>query len=225
VNKPQAPSIVLWLWQHLPWTGLYWLSIAGLLGAAVSFGVLLELRDFRLRHTELADLEIKDGDMIKVAVILNGDEVLVEKNGRRADVRMLGIHAFDPVVNEFEITAFGRASVGFLERWALNKEVTIVFDHPIKDSHGRYLGYLERDGVDLNQRMVEEGIAMAYTEYDFAREASYLSTELLARQAARGIWGSPKTKTRTLALRKNWAGARFERTGMASLDPLLAVKP
>jgi endonuclease YncB( thermonuclease family) len=160
-----------------------------------------------------------------VVVVLNGDEVIVEKNGDRATLRMLGIRSFDPVVNEFEITAFGRASVSFLYTWVLNKAVRVGFDTTIKDVRGRYLGFLDRDGVDINRRMVEEGVAMVYTEYPFAREAEYLSTEVLARAAGRGIWGGQRTRTRIRALRHDWDSARHQHGGTGSADPLLLESP
>ena len=62
----------------------------------------------------------------------------------------------------------------------------MVFDTPIKDVHGRYLAYLELEGVDLGKRMVEEGVSMVYTEYDFAREGDYLTAEWMASENRAG---------------------------------------
>src|SRR5207249_4905100 len=111
---------------------------------------------------------------------------------RRSRLRMLAIHSFDPVVNEREITAYGEASVRFLEQWVLNKEVGVYFDKTPKDVRGRYLGYVHLDDIDINKRMVEEGIAMAYTEFATNREQSYLIAEQAARANSRGIWGGRK---------------------------------
>lgn len=212
-------SALAQIWHVLPWNLLYWLVVAALLGAAVTFGTIVEVRDARLRHTdEFAD--IRNGDSVRVAVVLNGDEVVIEKGKARATVRMLGIRSFDPVVNEFEITAFGRASLSFLNSWALDQKVRLLFDKTIKDTRGRYLAYVERDGIDLNQRMVEEGLAMVYTEYQVAREATYLTAEIMARKAGRGIWGGTRTRARIKALRRDWDATRHERDGMGVADPL-----
>jgi endonuclease YncB( thermonuclease family) len=99
-------------------------------------------------------------------------------------------------------------------------EVKITFDTPIKDVHGRYLAYVERDAVDVNRRMVEEGVAMVYTEYPVARESKYLSAEGLARKSRRGIWGGPRARTRIEALRRDWAHSRGERLHKVFNDPL-----
>src|SRR5690349_10030607 len=106
------------LWQSLPWNALFWVSTLGLLSLASFLTVEVEVQRKRLhRVDEAADL--RDGDLVDVVVVLNGDELLVSKNGARAQVRMLGVRAFDAVVNEFEITAFGRASVSYLESWVV----------------------------------------------------------------------------------------------------------
>ena len=151
-----------------------------------------------------------------------GTYLIVTKEQAQARVRMLGIRAFDPVVNEREVTAFGHASVSFLKQWALNKPVKIVFDEPIKDVRGRYLAYVERGGIDLNEKMVEEGIVAVYTEYGFVRQSAYLTTESLAGRSARGIWGSNKAKRRVIALRNDWAHHRQVRTGELPPDYLLS---
>ena len=206
-------------WQNLPWNALFWVSTAVLVLVAGGLTVEVELRR-RATHAVDVTADIHDGDLVDVLVVVNGDEVIVSKAGARARVRMLGINAYDPVVNEFEITAYGRAAVAFLENWVLGHEVKLVFDRTVRDVHGRYLAYLERDGTDVNRHMLEEGVAMAYTEYPFVREASYLSAEVIARSARRGIWAGIKSSKRTKALRHDWAAARRQRGDKTFADPL-----
>lgn len=228
-HQASKPSLIVHLWQRLPWIALFWALVAGLFGAAAWFAVEVERHNARLHRTD-EQVELESGDSVKVAVILNGDEVIVESKGSgntpaRSGLRMLGIRSFDPVVNEFEITAFGRASVAFLTTWVLNKPTQVTFDKPKRDVHNRYLAYLSRDGIDINRRMVEEGIAMVYTEFPFAREADYLSAEVLARAAGRGIWGGERTRKRIIGLRADWAAKRRERDGSPPVDPLLLEQP
>lgn len=203
-------SPVVELWHRVPWNAVFWAVVLALFGSAVGFGVDVEVRRRHL-HPFWGQADIHSGDIVRVVGILNGDEVLIEKGRARSRLRMLGIRSFDPVVNEFEITAFGRGSVSFLEQWVLDKQVQVVFGDTPKDVHGRYLAYLERDGVDINRRMVEEGISMVYTEFPFSREALYLTSEHLAREVRRGIWGGKKSFKRIVGLRHDWAAARVER--------------
>ena len=215
----QQHSFFQRLLHRLPWNNLYWLVVLGLFAGAIAFGTGAVLQH-RSREIEKF-AEIKDGDVVKVLLILNGDEVLVEKDGGRAKIRMLAIRSFDPVVNEREITTYGHATVAFLEHWILNRQVKVHFDEPIMDNRGRYLAYLERDNIDVNERMVEEGIAFIYTEFKTAREGHYLSQERLARNAGRGVWGGKKAVLRIEALRHEWASMRRERSGTLPPDYLL----
>lgn len=206
--------------QHqMPWNVLFWALTGALAVAGTFFAVSVELRRAELAVEE--DAVINDGDVVNVVMILNGDEIMVEKGGRRARLRMLGIHSFDPVVNERQITAFGHASVNFLNSQILNQQVTVTFGDPVKDQRGRYLAYVDKGGTDINYLMVEEGIAMVYTEYKTDREAIYLSVELQAVRRGRGIWGGSKSAARIRALRHEWASARQNRTGRPPPDYLL----
>ena len=204
----------------MPWNGVFWAATALFFGGAVFFSVATYLKQQNQISNETA--VIHDGDKVLVIAIVNGDELIVSKGPAQARVRMLGIRAFDPVVNEREITAFGHASVSFLNQWALNKTVQIVFDDPIKDVRGRYLAYVERSGVDLNEEMIEEGIVAVYTEFPFLRQSVYLTTESLAGRSSRGIWGSKKATSRIQALRRDWAHHRQQRTGELPPDYLLS---
>ncbi len=168
-----------------------------------------------------AEAIIETGDTVKVVLVLNGDELVVEKGDNRARVRMLGIHSFDPVVNEREITAFGDASVRFLRHWILNHNVRMVFDAPIQDSHGRYLAYIFSGDMDINRRMVSEGLSMVYTEFPTQKERDYLNAEMTPRAKGVGLWGGHKARTRIIGLRRGWSKKRRLRDGVHNLDPLL----
>jgi endonuclease YncB( thermonuclease family) len=161
------------------------------------------------------------GDSVEVRLILNGDEFVVEHDRLRAKVRMIGIKAFDPVVSEREITAFGDGAVSFLQQWILNKTVQLEFDEPKQDEQGCYLGYVFLDGIDINQRMVAEGIAMVYTEFSTTHEQDYLMAEIPARRARKGIWGGSKARARVMGLRREWSRLRVLQNGEPPVDPLL----
>jgi endonuclease YncB( thermonuclease family) len=199
---------------------MFWISVATLFGLATAFALSAE-RDQRRRLGVTEQIPyFEEGESVEVVLVLNGDEIVVEKNQSRARVRMLGIHSFDPVVNEREITAFGDASVRFLEEWILNKRVQLHFDVPVKDVRGRYLAFVHLDDIDINRRMVEEGVAMVYTEFHTTREQAFLVAEGPPRRSRRGIWGGKKARARIVSLRRVWADKR-RGSGKAPADPLL----
>ncbi|OGQ81847.1 MAG: hypothetical protein A2289_03440 [Deltaproteobacteria bacterium RIFOXYA12_FULL_58_15] len=209
--------------HRIPWNAVYWGVILVLAGGAFAFGVGVQLK--RSGRFIFEDAKLKDGDSVRVVLILNGDELLVDKGGHRGRLRMLGIRSFDPVVNERQITNLGEGAIEFLNRYTSEKDVKVIFDKPIIDEHGRYLAYLEVDGIDVNHLMVEQGVSMVLTEYPFARETDYLITESLARSRREGIWRVHKATTRIEALRREWAKAREKRTGKLPPDYLLGVLP
>src|SRR5262245_14287133 len=96
-------------WHGFPWNALFWLTVLALVSSAVFFAVSAEIaqRD-SMRLTKGEGATLTDGGTATVALVLNGDEIVIEdKKGRRSRLRMLAIHSFDPVVNEREITAYG----------------------------------------------------------------------------------------------------------------------
>lgn len=224
--RRQRPRSVNEWWHGLPWNGIFWLWVVAMMGPAVFFGVKAELdleRLLGIQPEALARLE--SGDGATAVMILNGDEFVIEHDKLRARVRMLGIKSFDPVVNEREVTAYGDASVQFLKQWILNKEIRLFFDDPKQDEHGRYLAFVYLGDIDINQLMVAEGVAMAYTQYETAREREYLMAEIHPRQTGVGIWGGSKAVTRINGLRREWSNERVARNGQAPFDPLLDNTP
>src|SRR5690606_27658582 len=72
----------------------------------------------------------------------------------------------------------GKAAREALERLAGGRAVTCRGDG--HDRYGRFLGYCEAGGVDVNRAMVAQGWAVAY--------GSYYGAEREARGGGRGIW-------------------------------------
>ena len=172
--------------------------------------------------TAAEPVQLNTGDTVMVTEVKKGDELVVEKDGEKAGVRMVGIHSYQDVIKDPELTALGDASKGFLRETLEGQLVTITLEGPKKDSHGRYLGYVAlKDGTDVNKAMIENGVAIVYTEYGFSREANYLAAEVEARAENKLIWSGKGTKTAT-GLRKQWAEVRSGRGHMLVSDPLIA---
>ena len=164
--------------------------------------------------------ELKDGDTVRVTGIAKGDELTVEKDGRSARLRLLGLHAFYPVIEDPKLREFGSNSEQFLRDNLLEQRVTLTFDQPIKDTHGRYLAYVAKEGQDIGRKMVDEGLVLVYTEFPFAREKDYLDVEAQARVARRKVWEPIGFRQIIAGLRSQWAHGRKE-----VLDPLIKTDP
>ena len=88
-----------------------------------------------------------------VTKIIDGDTVVIEGGER---VRLLGIDT-----DERGYTCYEPAKQR-LEELVLNKEVYLESDGEDKDQYKRYLRYLILDGENINLKLVEEGLAIAY---------------------------------------------------------------
>lgn len=170
------------------------------------------------------EAELHSGDEVTATEVVKGDEIVVEKGGRSARVRLLGIHAFAEGAPDDTITQLAQQSATFMKEAVVGKKVTIELGPSAKDVHGRYLGYVHRDGRDVNAQSLAEGFSVVYTEYGFERENAYLQAESAARLAKRNIWSSEGLGKVVQGLRKQWSEARRRRDGSGVSDPLLATE-
>jgi endonuclease YncB( thermonuclease family) len=154
---------------------------------------------------------LDDGDLVRVTAVVKGDEVKVDKGGRDARVRLVGIYAFSAVNNDPQVKALSAGGEAALEALVLNEQVKITLNSQRQDSTGRYLAYLDKGGVDVNRRLVEDGWAVAYTEFPFAREADYLASEERARALGTNLWGLNKAGELIDGLKRQWNVARLAR--------------
>lgn len=170
------------------------------------------------------DLVIASGTKLPMEVVhvVDGDTVTVStrtKPARVFKVRLAGINAPEchkerrrtsrkvsaACVSDDE--GHGLAAYSFLKKTlsaAKSVEMTCkTLPHSSiceKDRYGRLLATLWGDGEDVNRKMVEEGMAMAFTKYPHEERASYCKAEFDARRARRGMWALAPTVDQVLAL-------------------------
>jgi endonuclease YncB( thermonuclease family) len=68
------------------------------------------------------------------------------------------------------------------------------------DRYRRLLGTLWDGAVDVNKKMLEDGMAMAFTKYPHDDRAAYCEAELAARAARRGLWALARDVPGVLSL-------------------------
>jgi endonuclease YncB( thermonuclease family) len=144
---------------------------------------------------------------LTVSRVIDGDTFQLS-DGQR--VRLIGIdtpetHASDKLnrdaasmgVSRERIQALGRLSTNHAEKMVLNRRVRLEYDQANaasghKDRYGRTLAYVfvEGESVSVNERMIREGYANAYTTYAFNRalQERFRQVEGEARLAGRGLW-------------------------------------
>lgn len=176
-------------------------------------------------HKEAYTAKLVTGDEVQLARAVKGHELVVQKNAELARIRLVGIYTFDPkVVEKNDVTVWANNAVGFMKARMENRPVRIVLEREEVDRRGRYLGFVEVDGVDLGQQLVEQGHAAVYTEFPFSREADYLTAEATAREGVRGLWGGTAAARRLRALRATWSTMRERGFASRPNDPLLGAQ-
>jgi endonuclease YncB( thermonuclease family) len=121
-----------------------------------------------------------NGEQVQVAHVVDGDTVVLD-DGRR--VRYIGINT--PEQGQPYYAAATQANRRLVE----GKDAWLVLDTQPTDRHGRVLGYLWVGGQLVNQELVRQGYANAYTEPPNVRYSAELAAaEQEARAAEVGLW-------------------------------------
>ncbi|MDT8440243.1 MAG: thermonuclease family protein [Desulfuromonadales bacterium] len=134
-----------------------------------------------------------------VTWVYDGDTLHVDPIGK---VRLLGIDCPERTRSperDRKFTALGadparldqiqHAGLRYNIATAKGKSVTLQLDRQPYDRHGRLLAYVVLpDGRLLNRLLLEEGLAVVYRRFDFARKDDFLEAEAEARQAGVGLW-------------------------------------
>ncbi|MFZ9887957.1 MAG: thermonuclease family protein [Myxococcota bacterium] len=188
---------------------VYWSLIATLAASSVFFALSVELRR---RHwsSGSAGTSIDTGTSVDVLQVIDGDEVSVKlPDGASVVVRLLGVKAFDPKVNEPGLAEYGIAAVHHLEK-LLNGSapLAVEFEQAQYDDAGRLLAYLRKDALDIGAGLIEGGFAIAFTRYPFSREQTYGALQQGAKERGEGLWASAKASERAEALHDQWRAER-----------------
>ena len=120
----------------------------------------------------------------KVVGISDGDTfTLLRKDKKQVKVRLAEIDT--PESNQ----PYGTRAKQALSDLIFSKQVQVVQEDV--DRFGRLIGHVYIDGVHVNRRMVQDGYAWVYRQYN--KDKSLLQDEQAAREAKRGLWSLPIT--------------------------------
>ena len=167
----------------------------------------------RSLHSKPWAATLKSGQTAVVQRVLDGDEISVMVGQEPMIVRLLGVSAPDPTMNDPEMQPAGRQTLLWLENNVQGKQVELIFDELKTDARKRLLSYVHIQGMDLGQDLVERGLALTYTKYPFSRLGAYVLAEEGARRARLGIWGDPKVARRAEQLKALWDAERRKGDG------------
>jgi micrococcal nuclease len=125
-----------------------------------------------------------EGDAWTPRDVVDGDTIVVERSGREARVRIIGINT--PESGE----CLADAAADRLEALVADQTLRLVRDTSDTDQFGRLLRYVETaDGTDVGAALVADGLAIARRyEPDTARATTYERLQADARATGIGLW-------------------------------------
>lgn len=140
-----------------------------------------------------SDLEKYHSNSFTVTNVIDGDTLYIDcQDGQNSytRIRLLGIDT--PEINtESGDMYFAREASDFARKTSLGKQITVYLDEKenTRDKYDRLLAYvLLPDGLYLNEMMLNEGFAYAYTKYRHSFYNKYNQLESRARSGKKGLW-------------------------------------
>ncbi|MEY2665776.1 MAG: hypothetical protein RLZZ480_881 [Candidatus Parcubacteria bacterium] len=138
--------------------------------------------------------------LFAVVRIIDGDTIVVDKNGSEETVRLLGIDTPEVDPDRGGPECYGKEASEKTTNLLLGQSISLETD-PTQDERDRYnrmLAYVSlSDGTLINKLLVEGGFAKEYT-YDkpYTYQADFKAAEANAKKATRGLWSKETCPTR-----------------------------
>jgi endonuclease YncB( thermonuclease family) len=117
----------------------------------------------------------------KVVSIADGDTFTMLVDNEQVKVRLHGIDCPEKGQD------FGKVAKEFLADYVFGKVVSVKYMDT--DRYGRTIGMVVVGGVNLNEKLLEAGLAWHYKTYD--KNPDWAKLEEQARRAKKGLWVQP----------------------------------
>lgn len=136
--------------------------------------------------------QIADGDLVKIARVIDGDTVELEDG---QVVRYIGMDAPETVDPRELVGCFGAEASAKNKELAEGKMARLEKDITDRDDYGRLLRYVWIEDTLINLELIEQGFAYSYSyPPDIKYQEELAEAEEEARLAERGLWGACPAK-------------------------------
>lgn len=131
-------------------------------------------------------------EVATVSRVVDGDTIVVNQDGKKQTVRVIGVDTPEVVDRRRPVQCFGREASAKARQLLDGQRVTLIADptQSSRDKYDRLLRYIERtDGTDFGLWMIANGYAHEYTyEIPYQRQAAYKQAQRQAREKSLGFW-------------------------------------
>ena len=128
----------------------------------------------------------------KVARVVDGDTIVVVRNGKKTTVRLQGVDTPETKHPHKPVQAYGPEASLFLANLLQGEKVYLL---PVGDKlhtgkYGRLIAYVYRapDGLFVNAEIIRQGYGYAYPKYPGRHTKKFGRIERFAKEAKKGLW-------------------------------------
>jgi len=130
-----------------------------------------------------------------VARAVDGDTLELATGER---IRLFGVDTPETVEPNKPVEPWGPEAAAFTRSFIEQGPVRLTFDRERQDKYGRYLAYVWRGDVLLNEQLILAGLSPAVTYFPFsvAMKDRFRDAQRAAKKAKRGLWQDSRPEGR-----------------------------
>lgn len=131
-------------------------------------------------------------ELYKVVKVIDGDTIVVDTDGKKETIRLIGIDAPEIGGGSQKKKCFGKEAEEFAKNILSDANIGLEKDETQndRDKYGRLLRYaVMENGNNFNEQMIRGGLAREYTyktAYKYQKEFKLAEQE--ARKSKKGLW-------------------------------------
>ncbi len=148
-------------------------------------------------HPPYPKHDFSDSTPYPVVRVVDGDTIIVLKDGQRTNVRVYGVDTPETVHPKKPVERYGKEASRFTRNLLRGESVYLEYEpgQSPTDRYGRTLAYVYRapDGLFVDVEIIRQGYGHVYTK----KPSKYMQLlrfyERHAREAGRGLWADEHT--------------------------------
>ena len=127
----------------------------------------------------------------RVVQVLDGDTVVVQRDGGPETIRLLGVDTPETHHPRKPVQCYGPEASAYTASRLFGQVVRLEDDVERHDIYGRRLAYVYLDGENFERELLQKGYArLLVIEPNHAHARAMLDDELNARARRVGLWGA-----------------------------------
>ena len=133
----------------------------------------------------------KNLNLHKILKVIDGDTVVVSRNGDRETLRLVGVDTPETKHPNKPVECFGKQASNKMKNLIDDKLVKLKPDrlNSNRDKYNRLLRYVYlENGTFVNAEMIKQGYSYAYLRFPFEYKEKFRKLEQQARERRVGLW-------------------------------------